>query len=55
MKTAHKTPDVIRLPSGLYSIRCQNCGKRHIQKYSDDGVWCRACREAWCGLHGHEP
>lgn len=45
---------VRKLPSGRYSIPCGNCGKRHVQKYSDDNVWCQACR-AWCGETGHTP
>lgn len=42
-------------PSGRFSIRCQNCGRRHSMPYSDDFVWCPTCRK-WCGdTVGHDP
>lgn len=50
-----KDVDVSALPSGRFSIRCRRCGKRHVQKYSDDFVWCAKCRE-YCDLElGHYP
>lgn len=53
--TSGNTNDVvISLPSGRYSIRCGSCGKRHVQKFYDEDLWCRSCREE-CEAGGHEP
>jgi hypothetical protein len=46
---------VRRTPSGRWSIPCENCGKRHIQPYSDDFVWCRECQKACGERDGHHP
>lgn len=43
-----------KLPSGLWSIPCQNCGKRHVQRHSDDYVWCKTCRDM-CAESDHTP
>lgn len=39
-----KGEGVRALPSGRFSIPCDRCGKRHVQRYSDDFVWCLTCR-----------
>lgn len=49
-----KPEGVRQLASGRWSIPCPDCGKRHVQKYSDDFVCCGDCR-AKCGDGGHTP
>lgn len=46
--------DIYSTPSGKWSIRCPQCGKRTARKYSADYVYCRACMEG-CAAHGHVP
>lgn len=52
----HNVPDdgVRQTQSGKWSIPCQNCGKRHLSKYSDDYLWCPSCRSD-CKASGHDP
>lgn len=42
--------EVLKRANG-WSVRCDNCGKRTIRKYSDDHVWCKECQRQ---CH-HEP
>jgi hypothetical protein len=40
---------------GLWSVKCDNCGRRTVREYSDDYVWCLRCQYACWNSHGHTP